>query len=152
VIDLQSVYGVPNQAGFGSAVFDARIEPGSALEAVARDCYQHFVGKLWEKYGESAWMSTWKQVFDRPNGIQPDILAELRTIADMPSSEYLPILLLTETNDNDHAQQALAAVFNDPQITELKVFSIGDGAAMSGLLLAGSRATGETTILVSLLD
>lgn len=152
VIDLQSIYGGPSQAGFGSAVFDVLIEPGSALETIARDYYQHFVGKLWDKYGESAWMSTWKLLYVRPDGSQPDILSELKAIVDPLASHYMPILLLSETDDKTNAQQALATVFNDRQITELKVFSIGDGAAISGLLLAGTRATGETTILISLLD
>jgi hypothetical protein len=152
VIDLQSIYGVPSQAGFGSAVFGDVIKPETDLEAVARRYYQHFVGKLWEKYGSSAWMSPWNQVYARPDGNQPDVVAELNMIPDPVASQYMPILLLSETDDRESAQQALAAVFNDPEITELKVFSIGDGAAMSGLLLAGRRSTGEATILVSLLD
>jgi hypothetical protein len=60
--------------------------------------------------------------------------------------------LWTETDDQTRAQQALATVFNHPQVTNLSVYAIGDGSAMSGLLLAGSRTSGETTILVSLLD
>ena len=152
VIDLQSIYGAPSQAGFGSAVFEDQIKPGTDLESMASHYYQHFVGKLWEKYGESAWMSTWKQVYFRPNGLHPDIVAELSAIADPLVVQYVPILLLTDSDDMSRAQEALAAVFNHPQITDLRVFEIGDGAAMSGLLLAGSRTTGETTILVSLLD
>jgi hypothetical protein len=150
--DLVNLYDTPSQAGFGSAVFDQLIEPGTDLEAIALRYYQYFVGKLWEQYGESAWMSTWKQVYIRPDRIQPDIVAELRAIADPLAAQYVPILLLTETDDEDRAQQALATVFNHPQVTDLRVYEIGDGAALSGLLLLGSRTTGETTILVSLLD
>lgn len=149
---LQAIYGPPSQAGFGSAVFFDQIEPGTDLEAIARRSYQHFVGKLWEQYGESAWMSVWKQIYVRPNGIQPDIVAELKAIADPLAVQYVPILLLIETDDQIRAQQALATVFNHPQVTNLSVYAIGDGSAMSGLLLAGSRTSGETTILVSLLD
>lgn len=149
---LQSIYGAPSQAGFGSAVFDERIEPGTDLDAIARRYYQHFVGPLWEQYGEAAWMSTWKQVYGRPTGIQPDVVAELRAIDDPTAANYIPILLLDETDEQDRAQQALATVFNHPQVTDLRVYAIGDGAAMSGLLLAGCRTTSETTILVSLLD
>lgn len=150
--DLVNLYGASSQVGFGSAVFHEIIEPGTDLEAIALRYYQYFVGTLWEQYGESAWMSPWKQVYVRPNGIQPDIVAELRAIADPLAAQYMPILLLTETDDQARAEQALATVFNDPQVTDLRVYAIGDGAAMSGLLLAGSRSTGETTILVSLLD
>ncbi len=149
---LQAIYGQPSQAGFGSAVFDELIQSGTDLESIALQYYQHFVGNLWEQYGESAWMSTWKQVYVRPNGIQSNIVAELKAIADPLAAEYVPILLLTETDDQTRAQQALATVFNDPQVTDLRVYAIGDGAAMSGLLLAGRRTTGEATILVSLLD
>lgn len=149
---LQSIYGAPSQAGFGSAVFYDAIEPGADLEPIALRYYQHFVGKLWEQYGESAWMSAWKQVYVRPPGIQPNLVAELKAIADPAAVNYVPILLLDETDDQTRAQQALATVFNDPQVTNLNVYAIGDGAAMSGLLLAGCRTNGESTILLSLLD
>jgi hypothetical protein len=150
--DLVNLYGAPSQAGFGSAVFYELIEPGSDLEPIALQYYQYFVGSLWAQYGESAWMSTWKQVYVRPYGIQPDIVAELGAISDPLAANYIPILLLTETEDQSKAQQALAAVFNHPQVTNLKLYAIGDGAAMSGLLLIGCRITGETIILISLLD
>ncbi|MDX2229783.1 MAG: hypothetical protein NW220_09110 [Leptolyngbyaceae cyanobacterium bins.349] len=149
---LQSIYGQPSQAGFGSAVFHEVLEPGADLEAVALRFYQYFVGKLWEQYGETAWMSPWKQVYVRPAGTQPDIVAELRAIADPTAANYVPILLLDETADQVKAQQALAALFDDPQVTDLRVYAIGDGAALSGLLLVGSRITDEATILISLLD
>lgn len=149
---LQAIYGQPSQAGFGSAVFDELLQPGTDLEPIALQYYQHFVGTLWEQFGADAWMSAWKQVYVRPHGIQSDIVAELKAIADPLAAQYVPMLLLTETDDQSSAQQALAAVFNDPQVTDLRIYAIGDGAAMSGLLLAGSRTTGETTILVSLLD
>lgn len=147
---LQAIYGQPSQAGFGSAVFYERIEPGSDLEPIALRYYQYFVGELWEHYGESAWMSTWKLVYGRPTGIQPNIVAELRAIAP-PDVHYVPILLLEETDDQARAQQALAAVFDDPQVTDVSVYAIGDGAALSGLLAAGYRPN-EMTILISLID
>lgn len=150
--DLVKLYGAPSQSGFGSAVFYDQIEPGSDLEPVALHYYQHFVGKLWEQFGSDVWMSAWKQVYARTGGATPDIVTELKAIADPAAVNYVPILLLEETDDYAKAQQALATVFNHPEVTDLRVYAIGDGAAMSGLLLAGSRSTGETTILVSLLD
>lgn len=150
--ELVNLYGAPSQAGFGSAVFYELIEPGSDLEPIALRYYQYFVGSLWEQYGESAWMSTWKQVYVRPDGVQSDIVAELGAIADPLAANYVPILLLSETDDYTKAQQALAAVFNHPQVTDLSLYAIGDGAAMSGLLLIGCRITGETIVLISLLD
>jgi len=76
----------------------------------------------------------------------------LRAIADPDAAQFVPILLLTETNNHAKAQQALAVAYDDPQVTDLRIDRIGDGAAMSGLLLAGCRTTGEVTILISLLD
>ncbi|XGV97877.1 MAG: hypothetical protein ACAF41_02880 [Leptolyngbya sp. BL-A-14] len=148
---LQSIYGMPSQSGFGGAVFYESIEPGTDLESIALRYYQHFVGKLWEQYGESAWMSTWQQVYVRPAGMQPAIVAELRAIGDPVAANHVPILLLDETDDQAKAKQALAAVFDDPQMTDLSVYTIGDGAALSGLLVAGYRPN-EMTLLLSLID
>jgi hypothetical protein len=39
-----------------------------------------------------------------------------------------------------------------PAVTELRVFSLGDGAAMAGILVAGRRDNSEATFLVFLLD
>lgn len=149
---LRAIYGEPSQAGFGSAVFYDRIEPGSDLEPMALHYYQHFVGQLWEQFGADAWMSAWKQVYIRTSEVTRDIVAELLAIADHDAAQFVPILLLAETENSDQAQQALVVAYNDPLVTDLRIYTIGDGAAMSGLLLAGSRTTGETTILVSLLD
>lgn len=149
---LQAIYGPPSQAGFGSAVFHEQLPPGTALAAIALQGYQHFVGPLWEQFGADAWMSAWKRVYVRPDGIQPNIVAELGAIADPLAAQYVPMLLLAETENYARAQQALASVFDDPQMTDLRLYAIGDGAAMSGLLLAGGHITGETTILISLLD
>jgi hypothetical protein len=42
---------------------------------------------------------------------------------------------------------------DDPAVTELRVFNLGDGGAMSGILVAGRRAgTADATFLVFLLD
>jgi hypothetical protein len=151
VTALQAIYGSPSQAGFGSAVFDEFIEPGRDLEPIALRYYQHFVGKLWEQFGADAWMSTWKQVYARPGGIESNIVAELRAIADPAAANHVPILLMEDTEDQDKAQQALAAVFDDPQVKDLSVYAIGDGAALSGLLVAGDRPN-AMTILISLID
>ena len=149
--DLVNLYGQPSQAGFGSAVFDEIIEPGTDLEPIALRYYQHFVGKLWEQFGADAWMSTWKQVYARTGGVTPDIVAELRAIADPAAAHFVPVLLLADTDDRAKAEQALAAVFDNSQVSDLRVYAIGDGAALSGLLVAGYRPN-EITILISLID
>jgi hypothetical protein len=50
------------------------------------------------------------------------------------------------------AQKALSAAFDDSSVTELEVYNIGDGEAMSGLIVAGRRSKGETAVQVFLLD
>ena len=151
VMALQRIYGQPSQSGFGSAVFDEAIAPGTDLEAFALRHYQHFVGDLWEKYGEAAWMGTWKQVYGRPPETKPNAVAELRAIANPAAANHVPILLMEDTEAQDKIQQALAAVFDDPQVTDFHVYAIGDGAALFGLLVAGYRPN-AVTILISLID
>ncbi|EKQ68007.1 hypothetical protein OsccyDRAFT_3546 [Leptolyngbyaceae cyanobacterium JSC-12] len=150
--DLMTLYGAPSQAGFGSAVFYDVIKPGADLEPIALRYYQHFVGDRWERFGESAWMSVWRQVYARSSGVKPDIVAELKAIVDPAAVQYVPVLLLADTDDHAKAQQVLAAVFDNPRMTNLSVYAIGDGAAMSGLLVAGYCLPSEVTILISLLD
>ena len=62
-------------------------------------------------------------------------------------------VILDEVDDAENARAALAAAFDDPAVSELAVYTVGDGAAMAGILIAGRRGdTGETTFLVFLLD
>jgi hypothetical protein len=62
-------------------------------------------------------------------------------------------MILDTVQDAEQARAALAAAFDDAAVTELSVYNIGDGAAMSGLLIAARRAaTGDATFLVFLMD
>jgi hypothetical protein len=62
-------------------------------------------------------------------------------------------MILDNIEGAAQARAALAAAYDDPAVTELRVFNLGDGEAMSGLLVAGRRqATGEATFLVFLMD
>jgi hypothetical protein len=152
VIDLEAAYGPPSQVGFGSAVFyepDARI---GDLAAWALEKYKFFTGDLWERYGEEAWLGPWKEVYARPAGVEPDIVAELRGIEDADAANSAP-MILDVVEDAARARSALAAAFDDPAVSELRVFNLGDGEAMSGILVAGYRAgTGEAAFLVFLMD
>jgi hypothetical protein len=152
VTDLEAAYGAPSQEGFGSAVFFQTVIAAADLEDAAKAQYRTFVGDLWERYGEDAWMGPWKEVHARKSGAKHDIVAELRAIADADAQLSVPMVL-----DNVHgaeaARAALSAAYDDPAVTELRVFNLGDGEAMSGLLVAGRRAeTGEATFLVFLMD
>jgi hypothetical protein len=150
--DLIDIYGSPSQAGFGSAVFYEKIEKNADLESIALQYYQYFLGDLWTRLGETAWLSTWKQVYARQTGKTSQIVSELKAIATTEVASFVPLLLLTHTEQGEKAQKTLSAVYDDPGVAELRVYTIGDGGAMSGLLIIGHRTTGEAIILISLLD
>jgi hypothetical protein len=38
------------------------------------------VGEKWQEWGEETWMTSWKEVYARPEGTSGDIVAELRAI------------------------------------------------------------------------
>ena len=151
VAALQAAYGAPSQAAFGSAVFYAAQTGDADLEALALEKYKFFAGDLWGRYGAAAWMGPWRQVYTRPAGAAPDIVAELRAIDDFDASLSVP-MILDAVDGAEQARAALAAVYDDPGMSEVAVFTLGDGGAMSGLLIAGRRATGEAVFLVFLLD
>jgi hypothetical protein len=149
VTRLQDAYGEPGQAAFGSAVFHDK-SPGKAdLAGEAIEKYRYFVGDLWDRYGESAWMAPWKEVYVRDADARPDIQAELRAIAD-PDARNSVLMILEMV---DGGKPALSVAFDDASVTELCVFTTGDGAAMSGLVIAARRAlSGEDLFLVFLMD
>ena len=152
VTALEAAYGAPSQAGFGSAVFYEQLKATDKLEEVALAKYKYFVGGLWERYGADAWMGPWKEVYVRPAGAKPDIVAELRGIKDADAQLSAP-MILDDIEGADKARAALAAAFDDPAVTELRAFNLGDGGAMSGILVASRRgATEEATFLVFLMD
>jgi hypothetical protein len=152
VAALEAAYGPPSQSGFGSAVFHEPIAAGDSLADAALAKYKYFVGELWERYGEDAWKGPWKEVYARATGARPDIVAELSGITDPDAAISAP-MILDVVQDAEKARTALAAAYDDPAVTELRVFNLGDGGAMSGILVASRRAaTGDATFLVFLLD
>jgi hypothetical protein len=151
VADLQAVYGAPTQSGFGSAVFYERLDRAANLERIALKYYRYFVGELWERFGEAAWMTPWKQVYRREPGEPHQVVAEMRAISDSSTALLVPILL-DEIENSEAAQQALSDVYDDTSVVDLNIYSLGDGAAISGLLVAGRRETGDSVFLVLLLD
>lgn len=149
VAALEAIYGKPSQAGFGSAVFQKVTGPAEDVAHAAWDTYRFFVGDLWERWGEAAWKGPWREVYVRGADARHDIVAELRGIDDAAARSVPMILDVVERAEDGRA--ALAAVYDDPDMDEVRVFNLGDGGAMSGLLLAGRRAR-STTLLVFLMD
>lgn len=152
VADLEAAYGPSSQSGFGSAVFYEPISADDSLTDAALAKYKYYAGELWERWGEETWMGPWKEVYARADGAGPDIVGELRAISDPDAAISAP-MILDVVQDAGNARVALAAAFDDPTVTELRVFNLGDGGAMSGILVAGRRAgTADATFLVFLLD
>jgi hypothetical protein len=151
IIQLETAYGAPSQAGFGSAVFYEQKVAANSLEKMSLEKYKYFVGDLWERYGEDAWMGPWKQVYARQATTKHDVAAELRGIKDSDAAISVP-MILDNIEGAEKAREALSTAFDDPSMTELLVYNLGDGGAMSGVLVAGHRSNGEATFLVFLLD
>lgn len=151
VTNLESAYGAPSQNAFGSAIFFEQLKDTDKLEEAALQKYKYFVGDIWERFGEDAWMSAWKQVYTRPAGAASDVVAELKGITDLDARMSVPMVLDVVENA-EAARQALSAAYDDTAMKELVVFNIGDGGAMSGLIVAGRHSNGETTFLVFLYD
>lgn len=97
-------------------------------------------------------MGPWREVYTRAPGVKANIDAELRGIVDRDARLSVP-MILDEVEGAEAARTAFSAAFDDPAVTDLRAFDLGDGEALSGLLLAGRRAvSGETTYLVFLMD
>jgi Asp/Glu/hydantoin racemase len=97
-------------------------------------------------------MGPWKEVYARAPGVAPDITAEMRSLADPDARLSVP-MILDNIEEAETARAALSAAFDDPAVSELRAFNLGDGEAMSGLLVAGRRgASGEAIFLVFLMD
>ncbi len=148
---LQAIYGKPSQSGFGSAVFCDRADPTLLLETVALHYYQYFLGDLWERFGAATWLTSWRQVYLRDPAHPRQIVSELQTLPGS-AAQGAADLILTSISTPAAGQQALSAVYDDPAMTDLTIYTLGDGAAMSGLLIAGRYDHEATVLLVFLLD
>jgi hypothetical protein len=161
VSGLQQVFGGPSQSAFGSAVFSfpARQQAGELpdtlqklpdrLQKQALSCYQDFCGQTWERFGPENWLGTWQLVHEREAG-GGAITEELAALTD-PVTRLAASTMLESHDDPSAARNALQQAFDDSQVQVLHVYRIGDGGAMSGLLIAARRC-GFDVFLVFLLD
>jgi hypothetical protein len=148
---LEKVYGKASPAGFGSAVFHEPVAAKALVEAIALKHYQAFLGPKWSSASEASWKSAWKQVYQRPDSHKGDILAELAGITDPDAKRSVP--LLTELIENaDAGRDAMSVAFNHEDVSSLSVFNIGDGEAMSGILVTALYADGYACSVISLMD
>lgn len=151
VLELQRHYGPASAAGMGSAVFYEASTP-EQLETQAIAKYRTFAGNLWEQIGEKAWMEPWKRVYQR-SGPGSGILSELRNSIEDPAASLSASLIVDNIDDPTQAHLALAKAFDDPDVSRLDIYRLGDGEQMNGVLLAAYRAKSSDAIfLVSLTD
>lgn len=150
ITDLETFYGPPSQAGFASAVFFVKCDARAGLTDQALEIYQYFTGELWERWGADAWMSVWKEVYSRAGSAKKDVVAELRAIKDVDVSFSVP-MILDNLENAEQARDALSAVYDDPAIDELRVFNLGDGGAMSGLLVAAKNEAHDAAVFLAFL-
>jgi hypothetical protein len=151
VLKMEAAYGAPSQNGFGSAIFFEEIDQDEKLETASMQKYQHYMGDLWERFGEEAWLSQWKEVYKRKAGLQHNIVSELQGISELDVSNSVS-MILDVVEDADSAKLALTNAYDDQDVVDLRVYRLGDGDAMSGLLIAGRRSNNETTFLVFVMD
>jgi hypothetical protein len=148
---LEAVYGTANDKGFGSTVYHEASLPGESISELARRHYTKFLGKQWNSSTEKRWMSVWKKVYERPGGAKKDILAELASVSDQNAQAAIP--LLTELIENaDAGKKALAAAFNHPDLSTLAIHTIGDGEAMSGVMVSGLYGQIYSCSVIALMD
>jgi len=61
-------------------------------------------------------------------------------------------MLLNSISDSKEAQESLALAFDNADVQDLLVFDLGDGGAMSGVLIAARRQNRDAVFLVFLMD
>ena len=151
VLELEKAFGGPSQSAFGTAVFfDPDTCDREMLDKRALTHYQHFCGKTWDQFGSENWLSTWELVHSR-EGQPGQIVSELKELTD-PDARISASSMLDGHDDPSLAQNALALAFDDTAVQQLQIYKIGDGAAMSGILIAAQRVDEGSMFLIFLMD
>ena len=147
---LESIYGKASAAGFGSAVFHGPLAPGTTAEQEALRVYQAFLGEQW-KAREADWKRGWKTLYDESAGSAKNVDAVLKAVSD-PASRASVELLTTLLDNPDAALQALRGAYERPDLSAKGLYAIGDGEAMSGVIMAGTFQSGYAITVVALMD
>ncbi|MCC5896539.1 MAG: hypothetical protein JJU32_01300 [Phormidium sp. BM_Day4_Bin.17] len=152
VSDLIALYGQDYGNLLGSAVFYDILDPDADLEQVALRHQRDFVGPKWFTSKQEDWLGGWILLYRRPIGQVSNIVKEFEAVYDI----YEKILenFLEPLNSGDHsiACQKLAIAFDDPDVTDLRIYEMHDQDILTGRLVIGRRSNGETTTLVIVCD
>ena len=147
---LVAVYGPAASSGLGSAVFTAQGVSPDTLEDAALARYREFVGGSWEERS-TAWRSAFGEIYRRGDGDAQGICAELHALQP-PALRGVVQAMVDDMEDPGAARAALAAVFDDEAVRDLRLYALGDGEAMAGVAVAALDAAGDAAFLVMLLD
>ncbi|MFN7772653.1 MAG: hypothetical protein ACK5R1_07805 [Planctomycetota bacterium] len=96
-------------------------------------------------------MSSWQELYHRSLGATAEIVGEFRSIKVQPF-RFCAAIFSGENEDNDAVNQLLSTTFDSEGVKELRIFSLGDGEAMSGLLIAAEIANLGRLFLTFLMD
>lgn len=153
VTALEAAYGAPREGGLGSSVFFVAGPGTMELEELGKAYYQRLVGKeMWDRIGGEQWLRQWGEVYRRGAELAgAGIRAELRGIGDH-EARMLADLLLEVAETNEGAREALAQCFEAAAVEDLRIYKMGDGEAISGLLMVGRWENGDTVLLGMLMD
>lgn len=147
---LVAVYGPAAASGLGSAVFTAQGIAADTLEPATLSRYQEFVGGSWDARAE-AWRSGFGEIYRRAGGDARGICAELHALQP-PALRGVVQAMVDDMDDPGVARAALATVFDDGAVSDLRLYALGDGEAMAGVAVAALDASGAAVFLVMLLD
>jgi hypothetical protein len=149
--NLEKVFGPASASGFGSAVFSEAATPLISLDSVALKHCKAFLGVKLTPQTEAIWMNEWRRVYVRGRESKAGIQNELLSIADPDAKRSVP--LLTELiEDADRARLALSGAFDHPDVQELAVYKLGDGEAMSGIMISARYKAEVIISVVALMD
>lgn len=147
---LVAVYGPAASSGLGSAVFTATGVTMDTLEAAALARYREFVGGAWDERS-AAWRSGFGEIYRRSIADAQGICAELHAL-QLPALRGVVQAMVDDMEDPGAARAALAAVFDDGAVRDVRLYAIGDGEAMAGVAVGALDASGDAVFLVLLLD
>lgn len=97
------------------------------------------------------WQSHWKLVYKRLQEQTKDILKELQEHADRATRLSVGTMLEGH-EDAEQATVQFTNFCNDPAVEQLEIYRIGDGEALSGVLVAASGSDFGKGCLIFLLD
>ena len=152
VVALERAFGEPSQSAFGSATFFVpAAKQSQSLEVDAAAIYRHFIGEAWERLGETNWLNEWSCVYVRQQNSSLGIVVEMKSINDREARQSIG-LLLENTEDSIASSDAIQTAFDHALVSELRIYKIGDGSALSGILIAARLLDTGSLFLALLMD